>query len=137
MAKGGGHRGPGSGPGGDGRKDAPGMFWERGRVAEALSLTETEKTKLTELYNDHRSAVGDLKKDLREQRQALEDIIRSEDFSTSEAKQHFESAEKIRSRLHEERFELQIEQREILGQERFVKLLEMKRRAVEKRRGKP
>ncbi len=124
------------GPGGEGQKDKPGMFWERERVAEALSLTEEEKAKLTELYSDHRSTVQDMREDLREQRQALREIMESEDFSSSNAKKHFKRAEKGRFRIQEERFELRIEQRQILGQERYVKLRKMEKRAKEKRRGR-
>jgi Spy/CpxP family protein refolding chaperone len=130
AAKGPGHRSPEDMPGGEGQKGKFGMFWERERVAEALSLTEEEKAKLTELHSDHRSTV----EDIREQRQTLREIMESEDFSSSDAKKHFKRAEKIRSRIHEERFELRIEQRQILGQERYVKLRKMEKRAKEKRR---
>jgi len=124
------------GPGGVGQKGKPGTFWERERIAEALSLTEEEKAKLTELHDAHRSAVQDMRGDLREQRQALREIMESEELSTSDAKKHFKSTEKIRSRIHEERFELQIEHRELLGQERYVKLRKMERRAMERRQGR-
>jgi Spy/CpxP family protein refolding chaperone len=134
AAKGPGHRSPEDMPREEGQKGKFGMFWEKERVAEALSLTEGEKAKLTELHSDHRSTVKDMREDIREQRQALREVMESEDFSSSDAKKHFKRAEKIRSRIHEERFELRIEQRQILGQERYVKLRKMERRAMEKRR---
>jgi len=129
-------RGPGpeDRPGGEGQKGKPGMFWEREKVSEALSLTEEEKAKLTELHDAHWSAVQDMREDLREQRQALREIMESEELSTSDAKKHFKRADKARSSIHEERFDLQIEQRELLGRDRFVKLRKMERRAMEKRR---
>jgi len=134
LAKGPGRRGPADRPGGDGQKGAPGVFWEREKVAEALSLTKEEKAKLTELHDDHRSTLQDMRVDLKEQRQALREIMESEDFSSSDAKKYFKRAEKGRSRIQEERFELQIEQRELLGRDRFVKLRKMERRAMERRR---
>ena len=131
IAKGPGRQGPADA---DGQKGTRGMFWEKERVTQALSLTEEEKAKLIELHNDHRSDVQDMRGELREQRQALRDAMKSEDFSTSNAREHFEKAERIRSTVQEQRFNLQIEQRQLLGQERFVKLRKMTKRAMEKRR---
>lgn len=134
AAKGPGSRGHADGPGGDGQKGVSGTLWERDRVTQALSLTQEETAKLTELHNDHRSTVQDMSEDLREQRQAMKEIIQSEDFSPSDAKKLFKSTEKVRTRIHEERFELQIQQRQLLGPERYVKLQKMERRAMERRR---
>lgn len=134
SAKGPGHRGPRSRPEGDGQKGSHGMLWEREKVPEALSLTEMEKKKFTDLHNNHRSAIQEMRENLREQRQTLKEIMGREDFSSSDAKKHFKRVAKVRSRIHEERFELQIQQRELLGRERFVKLRKMERRAMEKRR---
>ena len=135
TAKGPGRRGPMDGPRMDGQKAAPGMFWEKERVVEALSLTEEEKAKLIELHNVHQSGVQDMREDLREQRQSMKEIMESQDFSSSDARKHFKRTAKVRSSIHEERFELQIAQRELLGQERFVKLRRMERQAMERRRG--
>jgi Spy/CpxP family protein refolding chaperone len=136
AAKGSGRRGPEGGPGGDGQKGAPGMFWEKERVAQALSLTEAEKAILTEIHIAHRETVQSMREELRKEREAFREILESEELSSSAARKHFKEAEKVRSRIHEKRFELQIEKRQLLGQERFVKLREMERRAKEKRRGR-
>jgi len=135
AAKGPGSRGHADGPGGDGQKGVRGTFWERDRVTQALSLTQEETAKLTELQNDHRNTVQVMSEDLREQRQAMKEIIQSEDFSPSDAKKLFKSTEKARARIHEKRFELQIQQRQLLGPERYVKLRKMERRAMERNRG--
>ena len=136
TAKGPGRGGHTDGTRGDGQKSVPGTFWERKRVAEALSLTEEEKAKLTELHNAHQSGVQDMREDLREQRQSMKERMESQDFSSSNAKKHFKRAEKVRSRIQEARFDLQIQQRELLGQERFAKLRMMEKRAMERRRNR-
>jgi len=135
AAKGPGHLGREDGLERGVQKGAPGTFWEREKVSEALSLTGEEKAALTELHNDHRSAVQELRNNLKEQHLALREIMESEDFSPSNAREKFKNTEKIRSMIQEERFELRIEQREILGQERFVKMENMEKRAMRKRRG--
>ena len=135
TAQGPGRGGPADGPRGDGQKEAPGMFWEKERVAEALSLTEDEQSKLAEMHRTNRETVQGLRDEIREERQALRGIFQSEEFSSSDAKKHFKEAEKVRSRLNNERFDLQIQQRELLGQERFAKLLKMEKRGMERRRG--
>ena len=135
TAKGPGRGGPADGPRGDGQKEAPGMFWEKERVVEALSLTEDEQSKLAEMHRTNRENVQGLRDEIREERQALRGIFQSEEFSSPDAKKHFKEAEKSRSRLNNERFDLQIQQRELLGQERFAKLRKMEKRGMERRRG--
>ena len=135
AAKGPGHLGREDGLERGVQKGTSGTFWEREKVSEALSLTGEEKAAITELHNDHRSAVQELRNNLKEQHLALREIMESEDFSPSNAREKFKNTEKIRSMIQEERFELRIEQREILGQERFVKMENMEKRAMRKRRG--
>ena len=135
TAKGPGRRGPADGPRMDGQKAAPGMFWEKERVVEALSLTQEEQSKLVEMHRTNRETVQGLRDEIREERQALRGIFQSEEFSSSDAKKHFKEAEKTRSRLNKERFDFQIQQRELLGQERFAKLRKMEKRGMERRRG--
>jgi Spy/CpxP family protein refolding chaperone len=137
TAKGPGRGGPADGPRRDGQKEAPGMFWEKERVVEALSLTEDEQSKLAEMHSANRETVQGLREEMRVERQALREIFQSEGFSSSDAKNHFQEAEKTRSRLNNERFELQIQQRQLLGQERFAKLRKMEKRGMERRRGAP
>ena len=137
TAKGPGRGGHADGPRGDGQKSVPGTFWERERVAEALSLTQEEQSRLAEMHRTNRETVQGLRDEIREERQALRGIFQSEGFSSSDAKKRFEETEKTRTRLNKERFELQIEQRELLGVERFVKLRKIEKRGMERRRGAP
>lgn len=127
-------KGPGIGPVYRGHESSQNKFWERERVARALSLTEEEKEKLIELQKERRNAVQTMRKELTEQRQALREVILREDLSASEAKKRFLKAEEVRSRIHEQRFEMLLQEREILGSERFAKLLKMERRDMGKRR---
>ena len=61
--------------------------------------------------------------------------MESEDSSASSARDQFEKAEKLRVELAMEKFAFQISQREILGQERYVRLKGMTRHAFERRLG--
>ncbi len=126
-------RGPEIGPEYRGPQGSQGKFWERERIARALSLTEEEKEKLIELRKEHLETVQTMRGELREQRQALRKIIQSEDLSAPEAKMRFLKAEEVRSRIHEQRFEMLLQEREILGPERFAKLMKMERRDMGKR----
>jgi Spy/CpxP family protein refolding chaperone len=131
-----GQKGPGNGPAGDSKNAASGAFWEKEKVVQALSLTEDESAKLAGMSSEHRNTIGRLRGELKEQQEALRAIMDSEHFSATDARKHFKNAEKVRSRIQEERFELNISQRQLLGQERYAKLRKMERRAMEKRRRK-
>ena len=125
---------PGIGPAYRGPEGSHNEFWERKRVARALSITEEEKEKLGELQKEHLGTVQAMRKELREQRQALRKVLQNEDLSVSEAKKRFLTAEEVRSRIHEQRFELLLQKRKLLGPQRFAKLLEMERRDMGKKR---
>lgn len=133
AAKGPTHRGPGTSIEGNNPKGSPDIFWKRERVAQALSLTEEEKEKLSVLHQNNRETVQVLRNEMREERQALRKVMVSDDFSAASAKKHFKRAEEVRSEISGQRFEFQLQQRELLGQERYIKLQKMEKRAMEKR----
>jgi Spy/CpxP family protein refolding chaperone len=108
-------------------------YWENDRVVENLPLTEQEVKKLAELDAAHRQVIQDLKYKIEGEREALRNIMGSEDYKATAARDHFKRMEELRTRLETERFDFRLEQRELLGKERYVKLMTMKRRAGEKR----
>lgn len=117
------------------RRTDPGKFWEREMVAQALSLNEREKVQLATLHADHRGRVMELREELKARQEKLRETLESEEFSPTEARKQYKSTEELRLKIQEDRFELQIAQRELLGPERFIKLRRMERHAMENRRG--
>lgn len=105
-------------------------------VAQALQLKEEEKEKLAEAQDKHLSEMQDLRKVLKEQRQALMEIMTRKNLSVTEAREQFNKVEDTLARMNEKRFELQLQERELLGAERFGKLLEMEKQDLEQGRGK-
>jgi len=129
-------RGPGAGNSADldQRFDESGKFWQREKVSQELSLSEEEKENLTELYNSHREKVQGLREDLGKEMEALREIMDSTEVSSSDARKYFANAEKIRSVIQAERFELRLAQRQLLGKERFAKLRKMEKHMKQRRK---
>lgn len=139
MAKGPGGGGPDTavgrgGGGGERARAADGTFWERDRIVEALELTEEEQASLMELHETHRAEVQELRDDLQDARDGLQEIMMSEEFSQSKARKAFKDTEKIQTQLREQRFEMELKQRDILGSERYAKLQKVEQRIRKQRR---
>lgn len=129
-------RGPAAGFRSGDQKGPEVGFWEREQVSDALSLTEEEIGKLNELGTAHRETIRDLREQMRAERENLRDIMVSEEYSASAAKDHFDKAEALRAEMEQEKFAFQLEVRELLGQERYMKLKDMKQRGMERQQSK-
>ena len=84
----------------------------------------------------HREKVQELAEQMRAERTALKEMMASSEFSKSQARKHFENAEKLRTEMSRERFEMKLAHRELLGQERYEKLGKMVQAGIGKKQGK-
>ncbi len=105
--------------------DFIGRWWRMPATASKLTLTETEKLKLDQLYQINRKNLIDMKAAVDKERFILEDILNKEPFNEAKVKEQFQKLEKRRAILSEERFRYVLEVRKLLGAERFKKLTVM------------
>jgi len=108
-------------------KGASAYCWEGKRIVQAIFLTDEEKETLSETRDKNLSEIQDLKKILKKQRLALEKILDRNDLSVSEAQRKFKKTEETLAKIHKKRFELQLQERKLLGPERFARLQEMEK----------
>lgn len=116
---------PGNGLQKNGIESTSAYCWEGKQVTQALFLTDEEKMKLTEIRDKYLSEIEDLGRVLKEQRQTLDGIMGNADFSARDAREQSRKIINTLSMIQQKRFELQLQEREILGPERLAKLLAM------------
>ncbi len=103
-------------------EDFIGRWWRMPATASKISLTETEKLKLDQLYQINRKNLIDMKAAVDKERFILEDIMSKEPLNEAKVKEQFQKLEKKRSVLSGERFRYVLEVRKVLGAVRFQKL---------------
>ena len=117
MAKGMGMQGP---EGMHGGNDLPlGEWWENPKIAEKLNLTDAEKAKLKESFNNSYRKLITLKSTLETDRFELGNLLDQKTLDEAAVMQQFSKLEKARTELSRERFSFLLEVRKILGQERY------------------
>lgn len=125
-------RGPGIGMGGQqckmegagcaGRQLPPGKWWQLPDIAKKLNLTSDEKTTLETLYTQKREKMIDHKANFQREMLNLEQILESEKFNSSAAKDQFNKVQNARITLAAERFNYLVEVRNLLGLQRSQQL---------------
>ena len=105
------------------RGDLPmGKWWENPEMAKKLNLTDAEKAKLKEAFNNSHRKLIDLKSNVEKQRFELGSLLDKETLDESGVMQQFTKLEKARTELSRERFSFLLGVRKILGYERYQTL---------------
>lgn len=123
------------GGGQDGFKMPHGKWWRLPDVQKSLNVTPDEQKKLDEFYTNSRKKMIDLKAAVEKEKLDLEVIMDSEKFNKAACLKQYQSLSDAKSRLGTERFSFITEVREMLGQERYLKI-STKRKAMKRGCGK-
>ena len=110
-----------------------GKWWQSKRVAESLEITDAEKRQLDEIYTASRRELITLKSNVERERFELDNLLDRGDSKKETVQDQYIRLEKARSKLSEERFNLLLDVRQIVGIERYQQLKVMYRMNREKR----
>lgn len=99
-----------------------GKWWENPQMAEKLNLSDADKTKLKEAFNNSHRKLINLKSNLETERFELGNLLDKQTLDEAAVMQQFTKLEKARTELSRERFSFLVEVRKILGQERYQTL---------------
>ena len=99
-----------------------GKWWENPETAKKLNLSDAEKAKLKEAFNNSHRKLIDLKSDVEKQRFELGNLLDKKTLDEATVMQQFTKLEKARTELSRERFSYLLGVRKILGQERYQTL---------------
>jgi Spy/CpxP family protein refolding chaperone len=113
----------------------PGRWWERPRVAEQLALGEEQKTKLESAALASARGMIDLKAEVEKAELDLKAAADIEPLNVAKVREAFKALQQARVRLESERFEMLLKFREVLTQEQWRKLQELKRDRLRERGG--
>ncbi|MCK5542312.1 MAG: hypothetical protein KAI40_06435 [Desulfobacterales bacterium] len=98
-------------------------WWKLSQASEQLNITPEETKKLDDLYQKIKEKLIDSEAMLQKDMLKLEMQFDSESFDQNKCMQIYKEAQATRTKLALDRFEFALKTREILGKERFEKLL--------------
>jgi hypothetical protein len=98
-------------------------WWKLSQASEQLNITPEETKKLDELYQKVKEKLIDSEALLQKHMLKLEMQFDSENFNQNKCLQIFKDAQTARTKLALGKFEFALKTRDILGKERFEKLL--------------
>jgi len=110
-----------------------GKWWQSKRVAEELKITDAEKRQLDETYTASRRELITLKSNVERERFELDNLLDRGDSKKKAVLDQYNRLEAARSELSEERFNLLLVVRDIVGIERYQQLKLMYRLNRDKR----
>jgi Spy/CpxP family protein refolding chaperone len=113
-----------------------GKWWENPETAKKLNLSDAEKAKLKEAFNNSHRKLIDLKSNVEKQRFELGNLLDKKTLDEAAVMQQFTKLEKARTELSRERFGFLVEVRKILGQERYQTLKQEGRKRRSSRMGR-
>ena len=99
-----------------------GKWWHSPAVAKQIEITDGEKEKLDNLFFESRRKRIDLKSTVEKERLEFERLIDAKNLDENALISQFKRLEKARTNLATEIFGFLVEERKILGYERFQKL---------------
>ena len=104
-----------------------GKWWQNRKIAEKLEITKTEKQLLDERYVESRRKLISLKSDVERERFELDNLLDRGGSKKETIQDQYIRLEEARANLSEERFNLFLEVRSIVGIERYQELKAMHR----------
>lgn len=111
----------------------PGRWWEDQRLVERIALSTEQQQQIRGLvYERAREMIG-LKADVDRAGLDLADSVNSHHFDEQAVRAAFAAFQTARGKLENERFEMVLEVRQVLTDEQWQKLQELKRRVQQMR----
>ena len=104
-----------------------GRWWLSPSIQQQLELTQTEIEKLDSAYDVTYSRMIELRGEKQVAEIRLEDLLRDPDFDKGAILQEYKNLQTNRNALMDQRFAFFLETRKIIGHDRFVQLLEIKK----------
>lgn len=114
-----------------------GKWWTIDKIAEPMALTKEMRDKLDALYLETRSRLIDLKSSVEREQLNLDRLMLQEPLSETEVMAQFKKLDAARGALNAERFHHVVQERVLLGRDRFEKLEKLFREMRPKRPGGP
>ncbi len=111
-------------------------WWQNDDIITQLSLSPDEIKLLDDAYIESRQRMIEYKGRVDAERFKLEELLSRPEIDEVVVREQNRRMESARSALAEERFDFLLKSREILGHERFQKLIEIQRQWREERRKK-
>lgn len=109
-------------------------WWHTPEYSRALNLTEDEIQRLDKLYETARIKMIEIRGKVEVERAKLRVLMEQKDFDRTAVMAQHRRQEEARTRLSEERFKFLLEIRELVGYDRFIKLLEVQDERRERRK---
>lgn len=113
----------------------PGRWWQLPAMTKQLELNSEQIDALENLYYEHNRKLIRLKNDVESEQFELEILMEAESLDVDKALAQHDRLENARGKLAKERFGYFLEIRQILGAEKFRKLVEMKKQRMKRKRG--
>ncbi|GEM_PF-1826859 len=110
-----------------------GKWWTIEKIAEPMNLTKEMKDKLDGLYLETRSRLIDLKSSVEREQLNLDRLMMKDPLSETEVMAQFKKLDAARSALNAERFHHVVQERAIIGIDRFQRLEKLFREMRPKR----
>jgi Spy/CpxP family protein refolding chaperone len=118
-----------------GQQAPSGKWWHVPLVVKRLNLAESQITQLDEAFYKSRLNLIRLKSDLEREQFKLETQIENKTLDENAALEQYHRLENARVKLGAERFRFLLKIREIVGFDRFQKLMAFKKMREQKQRG--
>ena len=109
-------------------------WWQNDEIITLLNLSTEEINELDDAYIESRGRMLELKGRVEAERFKLEELLSRPEIDATSIREQNRKMELARSELAEERFDFLLISREVLGHERFQKLIEIQRQWREERR---
>lgn len=100
----------------------PGAWWEDGRLADYLALTDAQREEIRSRVYEHARRMVDLNADVRKAEIDLRETVGRDDFDPDAVRAAFAAFQTARQRLEQERFEMLLGVRTVLTTEQWERL---------------
>ena len=105
----------------------PGTWWENPRLVERINLTPEQQEKIRNLVYQHAQRMIDLNAEVKHRGLELKDLVDRSTFKPSEVRAAFAAFQKARADLEQERFELMLSVRQVLTDQQWKELRQMRK----------
>ncbi len=100
----------------------PGAWWEDGRIAEMLGLTDAQREEIRGRVYEHARRMADLNAEVRKAEIDLRETVGRDDFDPDAVRTAFAAFQATRQRLEQERFEMLLGVRSVLTTDQWNRL---------------
>lgn len=111
----------------------PGKWWQNPRVAEQIGLTDEQQERIRDVVYEHARRMIDLKADVDRSGLDLKEAVDRDEFEPDAVRTAYGLFQDARHKLENERFEMLLAVRQVLTNEQWKGLQEIRRRFQEQR----